>query len=190
MARKSIITLGGLPGSGKSTTLKLLGDALGFEIFSTGGLVRTMAEERGMSLEAFNELIATDKSIDLEIDSRQEAMEQNGSNLVVDSHLGFHFIPSGFNVYLKISPEESAKRVYNDSDSKVRVQSGDSMTTLQEAVERTRKRIENHRKRYMEFYGVNPYDETRYDLVVDSEKNSPEEVTQIILEEYKRWLEQ
>lgn len=143
-----------------------------------------------MTLEAFNDVIATDKSIDFLIDQKQEEMEQDGSNLVVDSHLGFHFIPSGFNVYLKISPESSAERIFNDRDSHVRIKSGDSMSTLEEAVARTQKRIENHTRRYSEFYGVNPYDESQYDLVVDTEKHPPEEVSAIILEAYKKWLKE
>jgi len=186
--KKQIITLGGLPGSGKSTTKRLLAERLNFTPFSTGDFVRTLAKERGMTLEEFNEVVAEDKSLDELIDTEHQRIEKDADEMVIDSHLGFHFVPSAFHVYLHISPDTSAARVFNDRDSDIRKQSGDSMVTLEEARARTQKRIDNHLKRYQKHYGINPYDVSKYDLVINTEHTKPEEVADIIVKKFNEWL--
>jgi len=124
---KRIITLGGLPGSGKSTVKKLIAEKLGYTMLSTGDFVREMAHARNLTLEEFNDLIIHDKTLDEEIDSRLIAIEGDGDRYVVDSHLAFHFIPSGFSVLLTVSLETSEKRIFNDSSSPIRIKSGDTM---------------------------------------------------------------
>lgn len=94
--KKHIITLGGLPGSGKSTIKRILADMLDYQTFSTGDFVRDMAYERNLSLEEFNELIRHDKTLDLLIDDRLKHIETEEDNFIIDSHLAFHFVPSGF----------------------------------------------------------------------------------------------
>ncbi len=188
--KKHIITLGGLPGSGKSTVKRLLADTLGYKTFSTGDFVRQMAHERNFTLEEFNELIARDASLDRLIDEQLERIEAEEDNYIVDSHLAFHFVPSGFSVYLLITPERSAERIFNDTNSPTRARSGETMATLEEAFSKTRKRVQNHIERYTRLYDVNPYDETRYTLTIDTDGKTPDEVTGAIYAAYMAWLEE
>lgn len=185
--KKHIITLGGFPGSGKSTTKNLLAEALGYKTFSTGDFVRDLAHERGLSLEEFNDLVTHDKSLDRLIDEKLEHIEAFEDYYILDSHLAVHFVPSSFSVYLHISPEKSAERIYNDAHSPSRIKSKDTMDTVEEALLRTQKRVANHIDRYMRHYGVNPYLESNYALVIDTEKLTPEEITQTILDTYAKW---
>jgi predicted cytidylate kinase len=187
--KKRIITLGGIPGSGKSTVKRLLAEKLGYQMLSTGDFVREMAHARNLTLEAFNDLIIQDKKLDEEIDARLIELEQHGDRYVVDSHLAFHFIPSGFSVLLTVSPERSAERIFNDAHSPSRSMSGDVMQTLEEARERTARRIQNHVERYQKHYGVDPYHPELYDLVVDTENSKAEETAERILVAYMEWLE-
>src|SRR5690606_37895124 len=123
-----------------------------------------------------------------EIDARLIELEECGDRYVVDSHLAFHFIPSGFSVLLTVSPEQSAERIFRDAKSPTRIKSGDIMQTVEEARERTEHRIRNHIERYQKHYGVNPYDPTLYDLVIDTERCKSEETAEMILEAYTTWL--
>lgn len=187
--KKHIISLGGLPGSGKSTVKELLAAELGYQTFSTGDLMRSMALARGLSFDDFNALIATDKSIDLEIDAASERIEKEEDRVIIDSPLAFNFIPSSFKVFLNISLEASAHRIYGDKEKESRKSVGDTMSSVEEAMARIQARIDNHNDRYMRHYGLSIYDKSQYDLVIDTENLTPEEVAATIFDSYQSWIE-
>lgn len=188
MSKKHIITLGGLPGSGKSTVKRLLVEALNYQSFSTGDFARSLAVGRGLSLEEFNELVTKDKSLDLHIDEEQTRIGLEEDGYIIDSILGFHFIPDSFKIHLSVPLEVSAKRIFGDKNSALRVASHDSPDTYEETLEKTRRRIENHKERYFNHYGVHIYDEQNFDLVIDTTSKTPQEVAEAILTAYKIWL--
>jgi cytidylate kinase len=188
--KRHIITLGGLPGSGKSTIKQLLAERLGYKMFSTGDFVRELAIDRNMTLEEFNDVVFHDKSIDELIDERLTHIETTEDHYIIDSHLAYHFVPSGFSVFLNISKEESARRILNDAQSPKRKKSGETMDTYAEALARTEKRVQNHIGRYLKHYGINPYIPTQYKLILDSEKLDPESVASAIVHAYKKWLDE
>ena len=188
MRKKDIIVLGGYPGSGKSTVRKILAEKLGYKSFSAGDFSRKLAEDRGMSIEELNEYIATKgEELDHLIDEEQQRIEKEENEYVVDAHIGFHFIPSGFKVFLMIPIETSAERIFADRDAEVRVKSGDSMGSYEEALERTKKRIENHKMRYKKHYGINVYDVSQFDLVIDNSDMEAEEVATEIIAAFEKW---
>ncbi len=188
MEKKHIITLGGYPGSGKSTVRTILAERLGYRKFSTGDFVRELAARGGLTLEAFNEMVSESKETDLMIDAELMRIEREENNYIVDSHLAFHFIPSGFSVFLNISLETSAERVFNDKHSELRIKAGEVAETLEEALLKTQKRIKNHEERYCKHYGVDPYIPSQFAFVIDTEYLTPEEVSEEILKAYERWL--
>ena len=62
------ISLAGDLGSGKSTVSKILIEELGATYYSTGAIVRDIAEKRGMSVVELNTYMETHPEIDHEID--------------------------------------------------------------------------------------------------------------------------
>ncbi|MGZ6005361.1 MAG: nucleoside monophosphate kinase, partial [Candidatus Saccharimonadales bacterium] len=48
--KRQIITIAGRPGSGKSTTAKMVASKLSFEHFSSGDLFRAIAKEWGIDV--------------------------------------------------------------------------------------------------------------------------------------------
>lgn len=185
MNKRNIISLGGLPGSGKSTVKAILANHFNWNTFSTGDYMRKMALERGLSFDDFNALIATDKSIDETIDAELIRIEKNENNIIIDSHLAFHFVPSSFKVFLDIPLQISAERIYKDSEKDTRKSVGDVMSSIEEAAQRIQARIDNHNDRYMRFYGVSPYDKSQYDLVIDTSLANPTEVAKQIIQAYE-----
>lgn len=188
MIKKHIITLGGLPGSGKSTVKSLLAEHFVWNAFSTGDFMRQTALARGLSFDEFNALIATDKSLDEEIDAKLIEIEQSHNNVIVDSHLAFHFVPSSYKVFLDISLKASASRIYSDNERNSRKSVGDTMKSIEEAETRIAARIANHNDRYMRYYNVSPYDKSQYDLVINTEIYTPEQVADLIIKGYQDWI--
>ena len=97
-----IITLSGQLGSGKSTVGKLLAKKLGYTFYSTGNAQRKIAAERGLTTLELNKLSMTDSSIDAQIDSIFKELACQDDNFIVDSRLGFFFIPSSLKVKLNV----------------------------------------------------------------------------------------
>ena len=83
------ITLTGNLGSGKSTISKLLSEKYGFEIFSTGKVIRQIADDLGISVLEMNELMSRDSKYDHMIDDKTAAIsrENPDKNILFDSRL-------------------------------------------------------------------------------------------------------
>ncbi|MBI4150282.1 cytidylate kinase family protein [Candidatus Woesearchaeota archaeon] len=173
-----IITISGLPGSGKSTVAKMLGKKLGYKHYSTGDFMGELAMKRGMSVLELSKLAEKDTSIDKALDDRQVKLGKEENDFVIDSRLGFHFIPNSVKIFLDVDPDAGAKRVFGDlrPDEK-------ENTSLAAAKENIKKRIESERKRYKKYYGIDCYDKKHYDIVIDTTKRTPEQVIQRIVEE-------
>src|SRR3989344_4557090 len=111
MDKKSIITLAGKPGSGKSTTSKKLAERLGFERFSSGDLFRAIAKERAVDVLTINQTAETEKAIDLEVDEKLRQIGATKNNLVIDSRMAWHWMPYSFKVYLDLDILVAARRI-------------------------------------------------------------------------------
>jgi len=190
MTKKAIITIGGKPGSGKSTTAKALAKVLGYEHYSTGHFFRQIAIDRGLTVTELNIEAEKDPSIDNEIDTKAKALNDK-SMIVVDSRLAFHFVPESFKVYLRINPEDAAQRMFEDmKNNEERQNTEASYSDVLELEKDAFSRYESENKRYEAFYNVDPSDYDQYDLVIDTgdKKNSIDVVTQRIMEEYLKHI--
>lgn len=173
-----IITISGKPGSGKSTVAKMLARKLGYRHYSMGDLRGKMALERGMNIDQLNALGEKDPSTDREIDARQEKLGMEEDNFVIDSRMGFHFIPHSLKIYLDISAKEAARRIFSDNANRPDERAYKSAA---EAGAAQCKRVESDSKRYIKYYGVDCYDRSNYDVVIDTTKLRPGQVVEIII---------
>ncbi len=173
------ISLAGDLGSGKSTVAKLLIEALGAEYYSTGAIVRAVAEKRGMSVADLNVYMETHPEIDKEIDDGLVALSSDARPLVIDSRMAWHFTEGTFKVYLSTDAEVAALRIMNAG------RTGESTVSLAAQVSETMRRRESEKKRYSEKYGVDIQDLSNYDLVVDTTYATPEEISACILAAFR-----
>ncbi|MBQ3980320.1 MAG: dephospho-CoA kinase, partial [Lachnospiraceae bacterium] len=88
------ITLTGNLGSGKSTICKLLEQQYGYEIFSTGKVIRQIADDLDISVLEMNELMSRDHKYDHMIDDKtaQISRENPDKNILFDSRLAWNFV--------------------------------------------------------------------------------------------------
>jgi len=184
--KKHIITLGGMPGSGKSSTGKELAKVLGYQRFSSGDFFREMAAKRGISVEEINFQAETDVSIDHETD---EWVREKGAreDIIIDSRTAFHWIPEAFKVFLKLDSHVAAERTFEQIQNEGR--SSQDALSADDVYQKTVARIESEKKRYKELYGIDYMEESQYDLVIDTGPNDLMAVTKLIADAYQKWLE-
>jgi cytidylate kinase len=183
------ITITGILGSGKSTVAKRLAELHGFEIFSTGAILRAAAAERGMDLldlnKELNSKLDSDRSMDDLIDNTtiRVASERKDDKIIFDSRMAWHFVPGAFKVFVTVDPRVAAERVMKDPRPGEPAEDVDELCA--ELVERSR--VEQARFQYL--YGVDYYDYKNFDLVVDSSHRTPDEVTAIVWEHCNAFLQ-
>jgi CMP/dCMP kinase len=184
--KKEIITIAGDLGSGKSTTANIVAEILGFERFSSGSLMRNMAEKQGVTIGEMNLLAEKDPTIDYEIDSTIQRTGAEKNKLVIDSRTAWHWIPGSFKVYLKLDPSVAARRIFKSLQTTGRTKT-ESALSVKEAKEKTLARLESEQKRFIERYDIDPRDTSQFDLVLETDIDSPEEVSKKVVEHYKKW---
>ena len=177
------ISLAGDLGSGKSTVSKILIDRLGAEYYSTGAIVRAVAEKRGMTVVELNKYMETHPELDNEIDDGIAKLSDDPRRLIIDSRMAWHFTKGTFKVYLTVDLEVSALRIMSAN------RKGEHESSLEETMRSTRERRLSEQKRYMEQYGVDIKDLTNYALVVDTTAATPEEIADVIISSFRRWQE-
>lgn len=177
------ISLAGDLGSGKSTVSKILIPRLGAEYYSTGAIVRSIAEERGMTVVELNKYMESHPEIDHEIDDGVAKLAELEKPLIIDSRMAWHFTKGTFKVYLSTDIETSALRIMGAN------RKGEHSASLEATVADTKARRESEIKRYSEQYGVNIKDLSNYDLIVDTTYASPEEIAECIISAFECWCE-
>ena len=166
------ITISGVPGSGKSTVARLVARKLGFRHYSAGDFMRQAAEKRELSLMELSKIAEKDRSIDKELDSRTIELGKNEDDFVMDSRLAYHFIPGSFKVFLTVDVKEAARRIFGDVKKKMKGRAVEKeSTTLPATLANIKKRKQSEQQRYRKYYGIDPYDEKQYDLVIDTTKS-------------------
>lgn len=183
--KKTIITVAGAVGSGKSSTAKAVAAELGYKHFSSGDLFRTIAKERGLSIEAINLTAEEQKEIDHQVDELLQKMGKEEQDIVIDSRLAWHWMPDSFKVYLTLDTDTAAERIYNHIKKEGRVsQDAESVTEVRKNIDI---RVTSERKRYQNLYGLELTDPSHYDLVIDTKNNDLPTVTMMVLEAYQAW---
>ncbi len=175
------ITLTGNLGSGKSTLSKILENQYGYEIFSTGKVIRQIASEHGVSVLEMNKLMEKDHKYDHEIDNTTARIsrENPDKNILFDSRLAWNFVEKSFKVFLSVSLDVAATRVSEDL-----TRGGvENYKSLDEAKKKLKERAETEDKRYKEIYGIEYFNMSNYNLILDSTDCAPEILAQILKEE-------
>lgn len=170
-----IITISGLPGSGKTTTAKILSEKLNLKRYSVGNFRREKAKKLGLTLEEFNKLGEKDSFTDKEADDWQIEIGKREDNFIIDGRLSYHFIPNSIKIFLSVSPEVGAERIMLERREEEKHQ------TINEAVKSWKTRVNSDKKRYKKYYNLNPNDSKNYDLVIDTSSMEKQEVIDKIL---------
>jgi cytidylate kinase len=189
MSRPHIITLSGKPGSGKSSTADKVAEMLNYTRYSSGDMVRQLLQKHHLTLAQYNERAENEHGLDNEVDTMLRDL-RSSSDIVVDSRLGFYWLPESFKVYLDLDMEVATARIYKDAVSNTsRSGAGEGTASLIEVSKQVKARMLNEQQRFKTLYHVDPYDTRHFDLVIDTSRHSPQTVALAVFDTYKKWLE-
>lgn len=157
------ITVSGSSGSGKSTGAKSIAKAFNLKYITAGSIQRKIAKEKGITLE--EQVKLRGHEVDHEMDRRNLEFAMRG-NVVIDARLSgwcagdWADVKIFYDCPLEVRSARSANR---DSSS------------LEESIENVKKRDDEDNKKYKELYGIDAFDKSIYDFVIDNKKLTKEE---------------
>jgi cytidylate kinase len=188
MERRHIITLSGKPGSGKSSTADRVAEMLGYTRYSSGDFVRSITHKQNITLSEYNKRAESKPEIDHHIDEELRKLRDH-QDIIIDSRLGFYWIPESFKVYLDLNSEVAIARIFKDANQNLlRSESGEGSASMNDVIDQVEERMRSERTRFKKLYGINPYSIEHFDLVIDTAQHSPQTVALTIFDTYKKWL--
>ncbi len=178
-----IITISGLPGAGKSLLAKKLAESLGWPLYSMGNLRRQAAADQGLTLAAYNQLGETDPATDLAVDRLQENLGKTQDKLVVEGRTSWHFIPHSVKIFLSVDPRIGAERIWQHLQQPDNRRNEDrSLTGIDDVLASNAERLASDRRRYAKYFQLDVYDQSHYDLVLDTSQLTPDQVLAAVRE--------
>jgi predicted cytidylate kinase len=171
------ITIGGKPGSGKTTMAKLIAKKLGYKHYSMGDLRGKLAQKHNMTIDQLNKIGLKEFWTDKEIDEELTKLGKKEDNIIIDTWTGFNFIPDSIKIFLDVDYKEGAKRIFKNQRP-----DEPKKKTIEEVENMIKQRVKDTRARYQKWYKIDFLDKSNYDIIIDTTKLTKEEVLNRILE--------
>jgi CMP/dCMP kinase len=171
-----IISINGAEGAGKSTIAKRLAEKLGWPRYYMGRIWREKARENNLTLVEYQKMGETDPSIDLGIDEYQKKLGETTDNFVIEGRTSWYFIPHSFKIFLDVSPEEGAKRIFSDLQKNSSRNEDNNLKTVQDVLNSVKIRRESNNLRYAKYFNIDVYDKGHYDYILDTTNLNAEQV--------------
>jgi predicted cytidylate kinase len=172
-----IITLGGLPGSGKTTVARILAEKLKMEYINAGDIFRNLAAKKGMTLEEFGFFAERNPNIDKAIDKKLLEIARR-DNVILEGRLA--------GIMLELNDMEALK-VWLEAPLEVRVEriSGRDTKSAEAALADTQMREKSEWDRYYNIYHVDIRDLEVYNLVIQTQDRTPEDIADEIIKKFE-----
>ncbi|RJO59218.1 hypothetical protein C4546_03255 [Candidatus Parcubacteria bacterium] len=162
-----IITINGMPGSGKSTIAKRLAKILRYSTLDIGSLRRRVAKKKGLTLAEFNKWSEKNPKFgDKYFDHLLIKTARAKKNLVISGRMAFHFLPESFKIFFDVSFPEGARRIKQSLHENRN--EGRNLSSIAEIISSMKKRIASDTRRYKKLYRVNIFKPSNYDYVLDT----------------------
>jgi CMP/dCMP kinase len=179
-AKKIVVCISGMAGTGKSTLAKKLAQKYGLKYYSGGDALRALAAEKGYNSSSngwwespeglsFLEQRKANGSFDKAVDEKLLEYADKG-NVLLDSWTMPWLVKHGFKIWLAASVEKQAQRIAQR----------DKMT-IEEALQALKEKEARTKAIYKQLYGFAlGEDFAPFNLVLDTDNLSAEEVFQVL----------
>lgn len=157
----------------------MLAEKLNLRHISIGMLFRDIAVRRGVSLLELSRIAQQDPSIDYELDSLAKKEAEKGG-VVIDGHAAPWLLKNL--AHLRVAITASV-------DTRLRRLAERDKKPINEVAHETLSREQMERERFMKIYGIDISSYIDFDLVINSERFSPNEIVEIILQAVRIVLE-
>lgn len=167
-----IVTITGLPGSGKTSVAKELAKHLHLKHYSMGDIFRAIAKKRKVSVLT---LTKQGKLADY-LDREQQRIAKKNKNCIIDSRLGAYLIKnSNVRIYIYATLKTRVNRIAKRDKMSYK-------KALHETLSRERQELNHYRKEYNIDYRYKKL----YNIVINTEGLSVEETTRKIITKIKK----
>lgn len=180
-----IITITGMPCSGKSTVSEIFAQKHGFEMLDMGQLFKAEAARLGLSSAQFSAYRTKDPKFDIKMDKNLIPLgkKRKDDNLIISSRVAWHFIPNSFKVFVDINEDVMVQRLLDSN------RTGKEQYSSQKAArDALMQRMNDDANVYKNTYGIDIMDKSNYDFVLNTSYNTPEELADILWQEYQNFL--
>jgi len=170
------ITVSGNSGSGKSLGAKSIAKVFNLKHVKAGEILRELAKMKKISVVKMSEI--REPEIDYKMDKRSLKLAMEG-NVVLDARLSGWVAGNWADVkiFYECSLDVKAKRVAKRDN-----------ISVEEALERLKKRDEQDHEKYQKLYSVDSFDKSIYDIIINNEKLSLEEAKTVPVKLVKEFL--
>jgi len=171
------VTIGGLPGSGKTTVAKILANKLDLNYLNAGDIFRNLATKKGLTLEEFAVYAEQNPSVDQAIDNKLIEVAR-GDGAILEGRLA---------AFMVVKENLEAKKIWLEAPLKIRAErickreDKPMETALSEIQERERSEWD----RYFNLYNIDLNDLENYDIIIDSSVITAEQVVEEVMKGIK-----
>ncbi len=162
------IAISGLSGCGNTTACNNVGKALGLK--GINYTLRNVAVETKIPLNEIQALAAKHPEVDCALDAKLATLASGEQNCIVGTRLAGWIIDADLSVWLQASLAKRAERISSREGK-----------NLQAVMVETDKRDNDNIARYKRLYDIDTLHHEHFDLVVNTERLSQEQVAALIV---------
>lgn len=159
-------------GSGKSTLIDAIVKKHNIQTIDIWQIFRQRGVDIWLTIAEYDKLVEKNPEEDVALDNDIKNIVANCSkDIIVSWRMWFHIMPEITSIWLDVSPEEWAQRIFLQDRGKQEKK----YVSLDEALQSNHDRMERLRQRLLHVYGVDFTDKSHYTKVIDTTGKSFEE---------------